>query len=120
MTGHVAAHRALMSVPFRVASNPNLVIEFVIDTGFLGFLALPPAAIAALNLPRLRVLSASLADGSQVLAFVHAATIVWNGAEHDVEVLALGKRPLLGTLLLDGHDVSMQFRDGGLVTVDSL
>jgi clan AA aspartic protease len=120
MTGHFAAHHALANVSFRAASGPSIVIEYVIDTGFIGFLALPVAAVAALNLPRVRALSASLADGSQVLAFAHAATIIWNGEERDVEVLALGQRPLLGTLLLDGHDVRIQFVDGGLVTAEPL
>jgi predicted aspartyl protease len=61
-----------------------------------------------------------MADDRNVLVFVHAATIRWNGEERDVEVLAVGKRPLLGTLLLDEHDVSIQFTDGGLVSIDRL
>ena len=37
-----------------------------------------------------------------------------------VEVLATGRRPLLGTLLLKERDVCIQFTDGGLVTIDAL
>jgi clan AA aspartic protease len=120
MIGHVAAHHALLSVSHRVLGGANIAIEFVNDSGFIGFLALPSAAVSALRLPRLRALSASLADGSQVLAFVHAATIIWDGEERDVEVLALGQRPLLGALMLNGHDVNIQYVDGGLVSVEPL
>jgi clan AA aspartic protease len=119
VTGHVAANHVLASVALSAASG-TLAIEFVVDTGFVGFLALPPDALAALHLTRLRALSAGLADGSEVLAFVHAATIFWHGEARDVEVLAIGKRPLLGTLLLGGSDVNIQFTDGGPVTVDPL
>lgn len=71
-------------------------------------------------LPFLHSGFADLADGSTVRIKVHTATIVWNGAERDVPVLALGRRPLLGTALLDGNELVAQFTDGGLVTVDPL
>ncbi len=120
MTGQVAQLHALVSIPFRDPGQPDVAFEFVIDTGFAGFLTLPPAAVSALNLPLVRAIPANLADDSSILVFVHAATIVWNGEERDVEVMALGRRPLLGTLLLDGHDLGIQFADGGLVTIDRL
>jgi hypothetical protein len=37
-----------------------------------------------------------------------------------VDVLATGSRPLLGTLLLDGHEVNVQIPEGGTVTVELL
>ena len=51
---------------------------------------------------------------------VYAATIVWNGVERQVPVLALGRRPLLGTALLENCELLIQFVEGGLVTVDGL
>lgn len=120
MNGYVSSLHALVAVPFRVPNGPDIEIEFVIDTGFAGFLTLPAAAVSALNLPLLRSVPANMADDRNVLVFVHAATIVWNGEEREVEVLAVGRRPLLGTSLLDDHDVSIQFTDGGLVSVERL
>jgi clan AA aspartic protease len=118
--GLVSQLHALVSIPFRVLGQPDIAIEFVVDTGFAGFLTLPTPAISALHLPLIRAVPANLADDSSVLVFVHAATIDWNGEEREVEVMALGRRPLLGTLLLDGHDLAIQFADGGLVTIDRL
>jgi clan AA aspartic protease len=103
-----------------VVGRPDLSIEFVVDTGFAGYLTLPTPAVSALNLPLLRAIPANMADDRNVMVFVHAATIVWNGGERDVEVLAVGRRPLLGTSLLDGHDLGIQFTDGGLVSIDPL
>jgi hypothetical protein len=43
---------------------------------------------------------------------------VWNGSELRIAVLAMGKRPLLGTALLAGNVLAAQFVDNGLLTVD--
>lgn len=120
MTGTVSHGQILLSVPFRLPSRRSLMLEFVVDTGFTDFLTLPPTAVAAMALPFVRRESAALADGSHVEFDLFSATIVWDGAERDVPVLSLGDRPLLGTALLDGHELVAQFTDGGLVTVDSL
>ena len=48
---------------------------------------------------------------------MYAATILWNEEEREVAVLATGKRPLLGTLLLDGCELSIRFEEGGAAAV---
>ena len=120
MTGNVVNLHVLLSVVFRLPNQPNLTIEFVVDTGFTGFLTLPPAAVTAMELPFLHCIPADLADASTIELNVHAATIVWNGVERQVPVLALGRRPLLGTALLENCELVIHFVEGGLVTVDGL
>ena len=120
MIGSVRINQAVVSVPFRVPGQPDFSLEFVVDTGFAGHLTLPPTAVAALGLPFIRRVSASLANASTVLVNVHTATVVWNGTEREVQVLATGNRPLLGTLLLDGHELNIQFTDGGIVSIEPL
>jgi predicted aspartyl protease len=61
-----------------------------------------------------------LADNSSVFLPVHQATIFWDGAERDVRVFATGRRPLIGTALLDEQELVIQFTEGGLVTIDEL
>ena len=51
INGHVVAHRLIINVPLRIPNQPEVEVAFVIDTGFTGFLTLPPAIVAALNLP---------------------------------------------------------------------
>jgi clan AA aspartic protease len=120
ITGKVSGRRALLSVPIRQHGRPDLTIEFMIDTGFSGFLSLPPATIVTLQLPLLNRMRAEIADGSSIWVPVYRATILWNGAEIETRVLAMGRRPLLGTGLLSDHELVAQFRDGGALTVDPL
>jgi predicted aspartyl protease len=81
---------------------------------------LPPEAVAALSLPVFQRIEANLADGTNTRAALHTATILWEGVEREVQVLALGIRPLLGTPMLDARELVVQFADGGLVTLEPL
>ncbi len=71
-----------------------------------------------MGLPFIYDLPVNLADNSEVLLAVHEAIILWNGEEREIRVLATGRRPLLGTALLDEHELVVQFTEGGLVTID--
>ena len=62
----------------------------------------------------------NLADNSEVILPVHKAIILWNGEEREIRVFATGRRPLVGTALLDEHELVVQFTEGGLVTIDEL
>ena len=62
----------------------------------------------------------NLADNSEVLVAVHEAIILWDGEEREVRVFATGRRPLIGTALLDEQELVIQFTQGGLVTIDEL
>lgn len=118
--GHVVGHEAQVGVILRLPGQPDLEITFVVDTGFEGALSLPPAAITTLGLPYFTRLDANLADDSNVRTDVYVATIVWNGTEIDVAVLAMGRRPLLGTALLKKKHLGIDFEDNGPVTIDDL
>ena len=120
MTGSVSDRHALLPITFRLPGRPDLTIEFIVDTGFTGALALPPSAIAALTIPYVGEQTANLANDAQVELSLYSATILWNGVEQEVRVLATGRRPLVGTSLLDGQELLVQFADRGLVTVDPL
>jgi clan AA aspartic protease len=120
MRGTVVGLQARIEVTFRFASRPDLQIEFVLDTGFEGALTLPPPAVAALGLLPYSNLSAKLADGSSVNVDAHTAVIVWDGQEIQVVVLAMSGRPLLGTALLSGHNLTVDFVDRGTLVLSRL
>ncbi|HLK60267.1 MAG TPA: hypothetical protein VKU00_27135, partial [Chthonomonadaceae bacterium] len=65
-------------------------------------------------------LDANLADDSSVKTDVHVATILWNGVEVDVAILAMGRRPLLGTVLLQNKRLGIDFENNGPVTIEDL
>ena len=61
-------------------------IEAVVDTGFNGYLTLPPGLVADLELPIVGTGSGVLADGSIVRFDIHYCTLLWNGQQTLVRV----------------------------------
>lgn len=76
-------------------------------------------AVLAMGLTYLYHIPAGLADDSQVQIPVFEANIVWEGEERLVRVLAMGKRPLLGTTLMDNRELCVLFREGSPVTISA-
>jgi clan AA aspartic protease len=62
----------------RGPAEQKLRIEAVIDTGFGGWLTLPPSRIAQLRLPWRRRGEAVLADGRETFFDIYEATVVWD------------------------------------------
>ncbi len=118
--GRVDSLQAKVNLTFRFREQANLVLEFVVDTGFEGALTLPPDIIEALDIPFVQEMSANLADDSSVKTNIHAATIIWNGDVIDVAVLAMGRRPLLGTALLEKMRLGINFEENGVVTIENI
>ena len=118
--GKVERLQPTVPVTFRLPGYPDLTIEFVVDTGFVGFLTLPSVAVAAMGLPFEYDTPANLADDSEVQLPVHGATILWEGLPRRVRVLATGKRPLLGMSLLYGSTLNIECTEAGVVRVEPL
>ena len=118
--GKVERLHPTVPVTFRLPGYPDLTIEFVVDTGFVGFLTLPVVAVAAMGLPFEYDTPANLADDSEVQLPVHGATILWDGTLRRVRVLAMGKRPLLGMSLLHGSALSIECVEAGVVRIEPL
>jgi clan AA aspartic protease len=120
VTGHVERERALINVPFLLEDNRQLSIEFVVDTGFEGAMTLPLSAIQSMGLTYFTQLTANLADGSGVGVDVFIATVLWDEKPKKVAVLAMGKRPLLGTALLSQNRLIADFTESGTLSITAL
>lgn len=120
ISGIVTDRHAIVALTFLLVNENTFSIEFVVDTGFTDYLCLPPEAVALLRLPFLYDLPVNLADNSQVVVEVHEARILGNGEEQSVRIFATGRRPLIGTALLNQQELVIQFTEGGLVTIDEL
>ncbi len=112
--------QATVEVTFFLPNGGTIALEFVIDTGFAGALTLPPAAVAAMNLPFYQHIDTNLADDSGRIAQEHRGIILWHGENTVVPILALGKRSLLGTFLLAGYELNAQFAPNGRVVIDEI
>jgi clan AA aspartic protease len=118
--GRLIDRKAIVPVIFRLPGQPDFTLDFVIDTGFNDYLTLPPQAISVMNLPLYSSIPVRLADGSQTLLSLHLGTIVWDNAEQVVPILASGYKPLLGTAMMEGHHIEIDFEDNGLVSLEKI
>ena len=120
ITGTISNRRAYISLFLRSTDGQAGDFEFVLDTGFTGFLTLPPSDCAALGLTFDRLQPSFLADRTPVLLRVYIAVVLWDDEEREVEILAMQATPLLGMSLLEGSDVRIQSVEGGMVTIERL
>jgi clan AA aspartic protease len=118
MTGAVnAALEAILRVTAFDGSGQPRELKAVVDTGFSGFLTIPPALIAALGLPWLGRQDGILADGQVHVFDVYTANILWDGQPRTVEVETVGAEPLLGMDLMRGHELRIHVVAGGTVSI---
>ena len=114
-----AAYEAVVSLSLQGADGRTQEIEAVVDTGYTGFLTLPFTLVDELGLPFAYVGRAFLANDDEVEFDVHDVTVLWDGQPREVRAAATGSTPLVGMMLLDGHDLNIQVRDGGRVVIQA-
>ncbi len=108
------------AVPLRVRGPAGRVreLEGVIDTGYSGFLTLPPTLVGELGLPFGTIGQATLADGREATFGVHSVTVLLDGQSKDVDVCVSETAPLVGMRLLDGYSVCVDVENGGRVVLE--
>jgi len=109
---------AVIAVMMRDAAGHLLARDAVIDTGFSGYLTLPLATITALQLPFLSSRVYSLGNNAQANFDTYKATLLWDGQEQDIKVLASEAHPLVGMSLLKGFRITINAVDGGEVRIE--
>jgi clan AA aspartic protease len=77
-------------------------IQAIVDTGFDGFLTLPPGALKELAATEVGRIHNVLADGSVIECGLYSVEIIWDGMRRSIEVDCNDAAPLLGMALLDG------------------
>ena len=83
-----------------VAANPLMQVSVVVDTGFYGFLALPPEVFRALGLTAKGNRLIVLADGSERMIPLYDIAVLWNGQTLIGPAIELPNTPLAGMQLL--------------------
>ena len=108
---------AVVILPLQDPSGQMREVEAVVDTGFNGYLTLPPMLMEDLELPVVGDGEAVLADGSEAAFDVYGVTVLWDGQPMYVETGAVGVDPLVGMALLDGHNLNIDVENGGRVLI---
>ena len=121
LTGRVSLYlQARLSVEILDQDGQPHPIEFVLDTGFDGDLALRPQTVRQLALTPKGGQDVELANGEAYRFSRYTGTILWNGRPRRVDVLETDSDPLLGMALLQGTRVTLDVRYGGPVAVTPL
>ena len=115
-----AAYEPVITLAVQGPSEQSREIEAVVDTGFTGFLTVTPALATELGLTLEGTGRATLADGSEVTFDLYEIAVLWDGQPRYVLADEADTTPLVGMLLLDGHDLSIRVRDGGPVVIRAL
>jgi clan AA aspartic protease len=120
ITGTVNAdYEAVIRLRVQGSTGHVYEVDVIIDTGFNGFLTLPPALVTTLGLTRRSRGRAQLADGSEALFDIYGVTVLWDGQQRYVEADAVDTTPLVGMSLLEGHDLHIQVAEGGQVVIEA-
>ena len=114
-----AYYEAVVRLSLLNTSGESREVDVVVDTGFNGFLTLPPTLVAELGLTRLGRKSLILANGERDVFDMYGVTVFWEGQSRFVDADEADAVPLLGMSMLDNHDLSIQVRDGGRVVIQA-
>jgi len=121
ITGTVtAAREAAISLQVEGPDRRAEAVEFAIDTGFTGFIALPSEEIARLGLPFLGFKEATLGDGSTTMLGMFAGFVQWHERVLRVPVLETEGGALVGMRLLDSSRLTMDVLENGPVRIEAI
>src|ERR1700730_16429339 len=120
ITGVVKSGEGRIRLKVKGLPGREQEVEAIVDTGYSASLTLPPALIAALGLTWQAMDTARLADGSQCIFSVYEARVVWDGKVRHILVDEADADPLVGMRLLRGHELKIQIRARGKVTIKRL
>ncbi len=113
-----AAYEPIVRLAVQGPSGQSREIEVVVDTGFNGYMTLPPGLVADLGLPLAGTGSGVLADGSVVRFDVHYVAVLWDGHQRYIRVDVAGATPLLGMALLHCRNLNIDVEDRGRVAIE--
>ena len=117
--GRFTAYTPVITLTLLTSTGEPIEVDAVVDTGFDGFLVLPPALMIELRAPRLRTGRAAQADGRPVDFDIYQVIVLWNDAPRQVEANAVGEMPIIGMEFLYGHDLHVEIVEGGRVVIEA-
>ena len=111
---------AVAPVPVMNRNGQFQPCEFILDTGFDGFLALPAELIQRLGQEPAESVFVTFANGRQELWNAWHCRILWHDLPRDLVIFESRGETLLGMALLEGSQVNIQVRIDGAVVIEEL
>ena len=112
-------YQAVIDLTIQGPAGQTREIEAIVDTGYNGFMTLPPALVDELALSFSSINRATLGDGSEVSFPSYGVALLWDNRQIHIEADATGGIPLVGMLLLDGYNLNMDIEQGGTVIISA-
>ena len=112
--------RAFVEVVLTGNQGQRLSLDAILDTGFEGYITLPPDAVSSLGLAALAPSIYELADGQSVQFNTYLATVYWHDRPRMVLALESNGVPLLGASMLWGSRITLDMEEGGRVSIEEL
>ncbi len=98
----------------------SVTVEYIVDTGFDGFLALPGRILNQLETEASGIRFWQRADGVEAACPAFSVSTESDEDEATVEALLLGGEPLLGTRFLQDQHLHAEMTEGGEIVVEPL
>ena len=93
-------------------------VDVVVDTGFTGSLSLPELVIRDLGLRGSVMRQLTLADGQTITTPAYRVRLLWHGSALDVWASMIDNTPMIGTGILAGSRLTVDWWDGGEVVIE--
>ncbi len=108
---------AIISLSISDSKGKIYTQDAIVDTGFNGWLSLPPDLIDQLNLKWKRRGRAILGDGSECVFNVYEAVVIWDGDYLTIPIDEADSEPLVGMSLMEGYQLTVQVCEEGSVEI---
>lgn len=112
-----ADFEAIISLSICDSKGKIYTQDAIVDTGFNGWLSLPPDMIARLDLKWKRRGRAILGDGSECIFNVYEAVVIWDGNYLTIPIDEAESEPLVGMSLMENYQLTVQVFEEGSIEI---